>query len=191
MLSRVRLPMTFDPRPLLADVERLDLAEWVPHFNTAYYEGDWSGVALRSVGGRPTQLYPDPAASEPYADTPTLARCPSLRDAIERFECELLSARLLRLGAGASIREHRDHKLGYEDGEIRVHVPLSTSPGVEFLHDGERVEMLPGQAWYLDLNLPHGVANRGASARVHLVIDCVINPWLDRLLAAASVNVDA
>jgi hypothetical protein len=191
MLSRVRLPMTFDPRPLLADVERLDLAEWVPHFNTAYYEGDWSGVALRSVGGRPTQLYPDPAASEPYADTPTLARCPSLRDAIERFECELLSARLLRLGAGASIREHRDHKLGYEDGEIRVHVPLSTSPGVEFLHDGERVEMLPGQAWYLDLNLPHAVANRGASARVHLVIDCVINPWLDRLLAAASVNVDA
>jgi len=191
MLSRVRLPMTFDPRPLLADVERLDLAEWVPHFNTAYYEGDWSGVALRSVGGRPTQLYPDPAASEPYADTPTLARCPSLRDAIERFECELLSARLLRLGAGASIREHRDHKLGYEDGEIRVHVPLSTSPGVEFLHDGERVEMLPGEAWYLDLNLPHAVANRGASARVHLVIDCVINPWLDRLLAAASVNVDA
>jgi hypothetical protein len=186
MLTRIRLPLSFDPDPLLADVAGLDPVDWIPHFNTGYYEGDWSGVALRSIAGRPTQLYPDVAASEPYADSPILARCPNLRRAIGRFECELLSARLLRLGAGAAIREHSDHKLGYDDGEVRIHVPLTTSTQVGFLHDGELVEMRAGEAWYLDLNLPHAVANRGTSERVHLVIDCVVNPWLDGMLAAGT-----
>jgi hypothetical protein len=181
-LTRVRLPLAFDTGALQRDVDSLAADEWVPHFNKAYYSGDWSGVALRSVGGRPTQLYPDPAAAEPYGDTPTLARCAALADALGRFDCELLSARLLRLGPGASIREHKDYRLGYEDGEIRVHVPISTSADVEFLHLGEPVAMGPGEAWYLDLNLPHAVSNRGTTARVHLVVDCVVNDWLDRLL---------
>jgi hypothetical protein len=188
LISRIRLALVFDPVALCADLAQLQPDDWVPHFNTAYYDGDWSGVALRSVGGRPTQLYPDPAASEPYADTPTLARCPNLTAALDRFRCELLSARLLRLGPGALIREHQDYKLGYDDGEVRIHVPLSTSPEVEFQHVGERVDMLAGEAWYLDLNLPHAVTNRGSAPRVHLVVDCVVNPWLDGLLQAGSAG---
>lgn len=190
MLSSVRLSLDFDPMPLREDVEQLGPDDWVPHFNTAYYEGDWSGIALRSVGGRPTQLYPDPAASEPYADTPTLQRCPHLAGALAQFQCELLSARLLRLGPRALIREHQDYKLGYDDGEVRIHVPLTTNPEVDFLHVGERVDMRPGEAWYLDLNLPHAVVNRGDSERIHLVVDCVLNPWLNTLLVDASRGAD-
>ncbi|MEA2212135.1 MAG: hypothetical protein QOF83_2083 [Solirubrobacteraceae bacterium] len=188
MVSRIQVPLSFDAAALREDVARLDADEWVPHFNTAYYEGDWSGVALRSVGGRPTQLYPDPAASEPYADTPTLQRCPHLAHALGQFQCELLSARLLRLGPKALIREHQDYNLGYDDGEVRIHVPLTTSPEVEFRHAGDRVDMQPGEAWYLDLNLPHAVANHGDTERVHLVIDCVLDSWLDELLAAGSTR---
>jgi hypothetical protein len=188
MLSRVRLELEFDPEPLRAEVDCLAADDWVPHFNTDYYEGDWSGVALRSVGGRPTQLYPDPAASEPFADTALLAGSPALGEALGRLQCELLSARLLRLGPGARIREHRDYNLGYEDGEIRLHIPLSTSSEVEFLHQGEPVEMAAGECWYLDLNLPHAVSNRGDHERVHLVVDCVVNPWLDELLAASAAQ---
>ena len=98
MVTRALLPLDFDPQPLRAETEALPPDAWVPHFNTAYYEGDWSGVALRSVGGRDQQLYPDPAAADPFADTPTLGRCPRLAGALHRFECALLSARLLRLG---------------------------------------------------------------------------------------------
>jgi aspartyl/asparaginyl beta-hydroxylase (cupin superfamily) len=154
----------------------------VAHFNTAYYDGEWSGVALRSSGGAPLALYPDPSAAADWRDTEVLGRCPALAAAVGSFACELQSVRLLALGPGASIREHRDYRLGYEDGELRVHVPIATSPDVEFLHDGERVEMAAGEAWYLDLNRPHAVANRGARRRVHLVIDCVVNAWLDALL---------
>ena len=67
---------------------------------------------------------------------------------------------------------------------MRIHVPLSTTPDVAFIHDGTRVDMQAGEAWYMDLNLPHAVHNAGEHARVHLVVDCVINDWLADLLEA-------
>src|SRR5690348_8966748 len=76
--DRVRLPITFDAELLALDVASLATEDWLPHFNTSYYQGDWSGVPLRSVGGRSDRLYPDPAASEPYGDTAVLGRCPNL-----------------------------------------------------------------------------------------------------------------
>ena len=186
MNSRVRLPLRYDGDALAADVRALAADEWVAHFNTSYYEGEWSGVALRSSGGAPLALYPDPSADAAWADTEALARCPALAAVLATFDCELQSVRLLALGSGACVREHRDYRLGYDDGEVRIHVPVTTSPDVEFLHDGERIDMAAGEAWYLDLNLPHAVANRGEQRRVHLVIDCVVNPWLDALLHAGA-----
>jgi hypothetical protein len=183
VLSRIRLPLHFDAAALAAEAVALPAEAWVPHFNTGIYEGDWSGVALRSVGGAPARLYPDPTARGAFAPTPVLAGCPGLGGALDRFACELQAARLLRLGPGARIREHRDYRLGYDDGEIRVHVPLSTSPGVDFRLEGRTVAMAPGEAWYLDLNRPHSVANDGETARIHLVVDCEVNPWLENLLA--------
>jgi hypothetical protein len=182
VLSAIRLPMRFDAAELAADTAALAADEWVPHFNTAYYSGDWSGVALRSVGGEAGRLYPDPTAQGEYAPTPALERSPALAAALSRFRCSLLAARLLRLGPRAHIREHTDYNLGYEDRELRVHVPVTSGPEVEFVHDGRRVTMLPGEAWYLDLNRTHSVANRGETARVHLVVDCVVNEWLEAQL---------
>ena len=182
MDARARLLLRFDAPALLADAQALPADDWVPHFNTAYYEGDWSGAALRSVGGVARQLYPDPTATASYADTPVLASCPATAAALTTFRCPLLSVRFLRLGPDSRIREHRDYNLGFDDGEVRIHIPLSTGPGVEFLHDGERVDMAVGEAWYLDLNLRHAVVNRGDEPRIHLVVDCVVDAWLRSLL---------
>ena len=41
------------------------------------------------------------------------------------------------------------------------------------------------ECWYHNLNLPHWVAIRGATDRIHLVIDCVVNDKLRELLLAA------
>jgi hypothetical protein len=183
MISRVRIPLPVDAAGLAADVAGLSAREWVPHFNTAYYEGEWSGVALRSSGGAPLALYPDPSADAGWQDTEALGRCPAIAATLAGFECDLQSVRLLALGPAARIRTHRDYRLGYENGELRIHIPVTTNPDVEFVHDGERVAMAPGEAWYLDFNLPHSVANPGTSRRVHLLIDCVLNPWLDGLLS--------
>jgi quercetin dioxygenase-like cupin family protein len=186
--DRVRLPLSFDAPALAAEALALPVEDWVPHFNRDIYEGEWGGVALRSVGGVANQLYPDPAAQAPFADTETLRRCPAYRSALAQFRCPLLAARLLALAPGAVINEHRDYRLGWADGEIRVHVAVVTSPDVEFVLDGRRVELAAGEPWYLDLNLPHRVANRSAVNRIHLVVDCVVDDWLRELMTEALQN---
>jgi quercetin dioxygenase-like cupin family protein len=182
MLSCVKLPLHFDPGPLQSDVAALPAEDWIPHFNTSYYEGEWSGAALRAVGGVARQLYPDPNPQTPYADTDILDRCPALAATIDAFECEKLSVRLLRLGPGARVREHTDYNLGYDDGEVRIHVPIATNPEAVFELEGRAIDMKPGDSWYLDLNLRHRVANEGSLPRVHLVIDCVVNDWITNAL---------
>ena len=185
--DRVRLPLRFDAAALRADIEAVPDAAWVPHFNTGVYEGDWSGIALRSVGGTES-IYPDPAATQPFADTHVMAASPNVRAALAVFQCPLQAVRWLRLAPGAVIKEHRDYKLGYDDGEVRLHVPVDTSDLVEFVLDGEPVTMSAGECWYLDLNRPHRAANRGASDRIHLVIDCAVNAWLAELIECALIS---
>jgi hypothetical protein len=182
MISHFKLPLSFDPEPLRRDLDQLAPEDWVAHFNRDYFEGDWSGVALRSIGGVATQLYSDPGAKESFAPTPILDRCPNIRAILELFQCPLRSVRFLRLTIGSIIREHRDADLGFAKGEIRFHIPLVTNPDVVFFLDAHRIEMKAGECWYLDLSLPHWIENRGASDRVHLVIDCEVNDWLRQLL---------
>lgn len=178
MLETFQLPLHFDPDRLKADLARIAPDEWVPHFNTSYYEGDWSGVALRSVGGRPAQLYPDPTASGQFADTEILVRCAYFQEVLASFQFPLEAVRLLRLRARSNIREHRDYKLGIEDDVLRIHVPIITNLDVAFFLAGKRVIMQEGQAWYLNLNLPHRVDNQSDIDRVHLVIDGLANQWV-------------
>jgi hypothetical protein len=187
MISSCKLPFSFDAETLQAELKHISPGEWVGHFNSGYYEGQWLGVALRSVGGSPTKLYPDPHALGPIEDTAILERCPHIRDVLSSFDCSIKSARLLRLTAGSTIKEHRDYNLGFEDGEIRLHIPISTSPDVSFFLEGHRVEMREGECWYLNFNLPHKVENRSTTDRVHLVIDCVLNDWLQQVLSTANL----
>ena len=184
MTSTLKLPFNFDSRKLRSDLEKFTESDWTPHFNTQYYEGDWSGIALRAprnsvLGG----IYPDPVAKDGYEDTAHLARCSYFPEVLKTFECELESARLLRLGAAAKIREHRDYLMSLEDGVARIHIPVQTNPQVEFFLDKKLVRMEIGETWYLNLNLPHSVVNHGSETRIHLVIDCLVNDWFRQLFA--------
>jgi gluconate kinase len=183
---RLKLPLEFDGRRLQADLSRILPDEFLPHFNADYYEGDWSAAPLRSVGGQPDRIFPDPTAKQAFADTPLLGRCPYLRQVIASFECPVLAARLLRLGPGSVINEHRDPDLGLDVGEIRVHVPVATNPRAAFFLDGEPAEMQEGECWYLDFSLPHRAANHGTTDRIHLVVDLVVNDWLKGVLDAST-----
>lgn len=178
MLKYLKFPMTFDTALLKRDLAAVTAAEWTPHFNRQYYEGDWSGVSLRSVGGKGDAIYPNPAAAEPYLDTEMLARAPYVREVLEEIKCEKESVRFLRLAAGAKIKEHKDYFIGIEDGTVRLHIPVITNPLIEFYLDNERVDMIEGELWYLDFGLMHRVENNSEVDRIHLVLDCKVNEWL-------------
>jgi hypothetical protein len=176
------LPFRFDAAGLQRDLEGFLSTEFVPHFNIHQYAGDWSAIPLRSVGGAVDHIFPDPEQSQSFADTPWMDRCPSVKSVLRSFSCPLLAVRFLRLRAGSIIKEHRDYELGFDDGEVRLHVPVLTNPDVEFILKGNRIVMQEGECWYLNVNFPHKVANGGSTDRVHLVIDCAVNDWLRALL---------
>jgi len=174
-----RLPLAFELPPLLEALSRVDAGAWQTHFNTGYYEGDWSGVALVAPEDAPLPLAPGQGAP---VRTGWWQRETAWGGLLDSFRTVVRSARLLRLGAGARIHEHCDPDLGQPDGDLRLHVPLLSPAGVEFLVDGLQVPMGVGECWFIDLSRPHRVDNPGPGERIHLVLDCVPNPWLLDLL---------
>lgn len=184
MRDRIRLPLRFDAAAMQADLRQFADSEWIRHFVTGNYDGDWSVLPLRSTATatHPVKMiYSDPT-SDTYVDTPLLALCPSMATALASFACPLLSTRLMRLGAGSVIKTHCDVDLDVEHGRVRLHVPIVTNDGVDFRLNGERVTLREGECWYLRLSDPHSVTNGGATDRVHLVIDAVANEWLIELM---------
>lgn len=183
MIDSLRLPLDFDPHALRADLARIPPDRWILHFNKAVYKGNWSGVALRGPANAThsiQSLFASPGTKD-WANTNLMNTCPYFAHVVQSLECPLQSVRLLSLAPGAVIEEHTDHCLSFEDGELRLHVPVQTNPEVEFLLNGVQVRLGEGETWYLNVNLPHSVANRGSQHRVHLVVDCVVNDWLREL----------
>jgi hypothetical protein len=186
--DRLRLPLSFDPARLRADLERLEQDRWTRHYVPQNYEGDWSVLPLRFAKGAThpiKMIYADPTATE-FVDGPNLAASPYLTEVLAHFTCPMQAARLMRLTPGSMIKEHSDHDLAADWGKARIHIPVTTNPDVEFMLNDVPVAMAPGSVWYLRLADPHRVANRGTEDRVHLVIDCTMNDWLENLLQAAA-----
>ena len=134
-VAHLKLPMSFDVARLQTDLAGMRPEEWTAHFNTSYYDGLWSGIALRTTEGAHVPLYPDPSKST-YVDLEVLERCPYIAEVMAAFHCPLQLVRLLKLSPGSNIKEHSDYNLSYEDGEVRVHIPIQTNPEVEFAVDG-------------------------------------------------------
>lgn len=185
--DRLRLPFVFSPDLLARDLHGLSSNAWISHFVRQNYDGDWSVVPLRAPADarHPLKMiYSDPTCRS-FVDTALLDACPYFRQVLATFRCPLRSVRLMRLTAGSVIKEHSDHMLSVEEGMVRLHVPVVTNAEVEFHLNGSRVVLEAGSCWYLRLSDPHRVANRGASDRVHLVIDADVDDWIEATFAAA------
>ena len=182
MIKHIRFQQQFDAGKLQQEVARLETAVWSEHYNRRSYEGNWSTLQLRSLHGQLENNAAVPVGTTPgdnaFQDTEVLARCPYHREVIDFFRMEKTSVRLMKLDAGAIIKPHHDHDLNYEQGEVRLHIPVTTNPQLEFYLEDERLLMAEGSCWYLNLTLEHQVINAGPTPRVHLVIDGLVNDWL-------------
>jgi quercetin dioxygenase-like cupin family protein len=181
--DRIKLPVTFDPTLLARDLKTLGDSEWIDHFLTDRYDGDWNVLPLRGPEGaiHPVMMIATTPGMKEFVDVPALDSCPYFRSVIESFGAEVRGVRLLRLTPGSVIKEHTDHEYTGDDGTLRIHIPVITNPDVVFLLNGTRIVMEAGSAWVLRLNDPHSVANNGATNRVHMLVDLTMN---DRLAAA-------
>ncbi len=145
------------------------------------YEGGWKSVALYAPDGNPENIFAHNDARNELKPTPALNDCHYFQEVIHSFKAPLLSARLLRLSIGSIIKPHKDHRMGYEDNNFRIHIPITTNNKVSFILDDEKLTLLPGKCWYINANFTHSVSNFGKEDRVHLVIDLERNSWSDEL----------
>lgn len=185
--DRVKLPFAFDPAHLRADLDAIE-DDWIDHLVKQNYEGSWLVLPLRHTANAThpvMKIYADPTAME-FVDSRLLGQLPHFQKVLAAFQCPLQAVRLMRLTPGSLIKPHRDHDLAAEWGSARIHIPITTNAGVEFLLNGTPLALAPGEAWYLRLADTHSVANRGTTDRVHLVVDCVVNEWLAAMLACSS-----
>jgi hypothetical protein len=185
--DRLRLPLRFDPGLLARDLDRLSNGTWTRHYVRQNYDGDWSVIPLRGPAGEthPVRMISADPTARSYVDTPFLEACGYFRRVLEGFRCTLRAVRLMRLGPGSCIKEHTDHELSFEDGTVRVHIPVATNDEVAFYLNKTRVVLEAGSAWYLRLSDPHSVVNRGSVDRVHMVVDAEVNAWVEALLESA------
>jgi hypothetical protein len=188
ILKYLQLPFIFDAGLLRQEVKVLENKIWQPHYQKLHYEGEWTALPLRSIDGKMDHVIISPEVHATYQDTVFLESCPYLQKVLHSFNCPLQAVRLLKLNAGAVIKEHRDADLCYEKGEIRLHIPVKTNTDVEFYLDNERVELKEGECWYTNVNLPHSVMNKSSFDRIHLVIDANVNEWVKRLFNQPAIN---
>lgn len=191
VIKYLKLPFHFDALKMNAEAMAMADAYWKMHYNTKHYSGSWSIIPLRALNGNPEIPYSVHATASGqmgYADTPLLQQCPYILEVLQQFDCEKTAVRLMKLDAGAVINPHHDHDMCYEQGEVRLHIPVTTNSHVAFYIEEEQVIMNEGECWYLNLQLQHRVRNDGATGRIHLVIDCIVNDWIKQLFESDKVE---
>lgn len=121
----------------------------------------------------------------PLAPTRELAGWAPLRDAFapiaERIATfyprpgRVLNAQIALLGPGLDIPEHVDFGPTLEVTH-RVHVPLETHPEVQFIVEGENIQLTVGEAYELDNMRRHRVFNPSPFRRIHIIVDYYEEP---------------
>ena len=188
MIKYLQLPFYFDVPQMQSALQQLNNKAWQLHYQKLHYEGEWSALPLRSIGGMPDNVIISPEENPDYQDTLFLDDTTYFKTVLSTFQCPLLAVRLLKLNAGAIIKEHKDADLYFEKGEIRIHIPVITNDEVEFYLDKERMNLKEGECWYMNFNLPHSIINKSKIDRVHLVIDAKVNDWVQQLFAQPATN---
>lgn len=185
------LDFQFDVPSLLADLATCQQKEWISHFNSRDFSGEWKSISLQSKSGKSTDIYAFSGNENVYQPTELLSECPYFQYVISQFKAPLESIRLLNLLPNSEIKTHKDQGCCYEDGIFRLHIPITTDENVDFIVAGERLDMKAGNCWYANFNLPHSVVHSGTQPRIHLIIDGIRNEWSDEVFRNAGYDFES
>lgn len=196
ILKKLDLPAFL--QPLNSVVEFLDNLTYSAVKTKYNAKGDWDAVSIKGysddIGNilKPGVLKSDVEPAElrwtSLYEEPDLL---PLKEILSHIPAEFERVRVMRLKAGTTIKKHTD-KVDKEikQGKIvRLHVPLKTNQHVHFyLWEGKKENhftLQVGKYYYVDVTAAHAVHNKADFDRLHLVIDCYMNPRLENLLKQA------
>ena len=176
---------------LREDVLRLaESGQWLNHVNQKDYHGQWQVMPLRGLtchnNAHPLLQAFEISCDNPqdYMDYPVMEQVPGVGNLLAQLGCGVLSARLMKLAPGSRISPHRDHGLCFSKGQVRLHLSLVSDEQVTFTVDGKVVPIYEGELWYINADKLHSVVSHSKENRIHLVVDCLSNEWLQTMIAA-------
>ena len=85
---------------------------------------------------------------------------------------EVIRAMAAKLLPGGKIKTHADVHASFRCGH-RIHVPITTNRRVWFTIDGRPYQMQVGQAYEVNNQKQHSVANRGEEERITFIFDYI------------------
>ena len=84
----------------------------------------------------------------------------------------IVRAMAARLKAGGKIKPHTDTHPSFHLGH-RIHVPITTNPRVRFMIDGRPHQLQVGEAYEINNQKTHSVANKGGEDRITFIFDYI------------------
>lgn len=104
------------------------------------------------------------------------------------MKCKIKNLMFYAMLPGGDIPPRRDivGNVGLEG--LRLHIPIITNDGVNFMVDGKKVVMNSSELWALDTAYMHSFSNNGHENRIHLVIDVIVNDWVLELFPAQNAS---
>ncbi|QQT25037.1 aspartyl/asparaginyl beta-hydroxylase domain-containing protein [Sphingobacterium spiritivorum] len=182
MKNFIKFDVQYDVAQLQQELAYCLKEVWTDHFNTNDYQGRWECISLRSESGKEEDIRSHPG-NNTFQDTAVLQHMPYVKSIIDSWNFEKESIRLMALYPGSEIKPHRDPGCRYQDGALRLHIPVVTHPLVQFNVDGEDMKLEEGSCWYIDFSKVHWIKNASDTVRVHLVIDGKSNGYMDDIFA--------
>ena len=177
-MKSLKLPFEFDASIIKQEIAQFSKSEYSDIYNPSVtLETLWLKHLIVPIGS--------PEKGVTFVPTDSLKKCPYLLSIFNTFECQTETFRIHTLDGGASIKPHHDSGYSFEQGKVRLHIPIQTNDQVEILLENERVLMKEGECWYCNFNILHEVHNKSDEPRVHLILDCMVNDWMKGVFATA------
>jgi aspartyl/asparaginyl beta-hydroxylase (cupin superfamily) len=166
-----------DYQPLLDAVLAMSEEDWQAqqYRQNAYsvHEHTQSLVMVFCQGWPELQVTKEPAW-EPLKETAV----PLMRHIIDNFYPPggtVIRAMAARLKRGGVIAPHRDSHPSFVNSH-RIHIPLTTNPGVRFMINGRPHRFKVGEAYEINNQRNHSVMNSGAEDRITFIFDYLPRP---------------
>lgn len=169
----------FDPVEVERELSKVVAYPWTEHPGQRYHDHAWFCMCLYSAGGESDGVLTKDGS---FDATVIFQETEAFSPFIDAIACTKKRIRIMKLLAHSRIGIHTDDDPEYYKDTVKIHVPVRTNPRVVFTVGDAVFHMAPGECWYINTDMPHGVVNEGDTDRVHLIMDCVVNPELERMI---------
>lgn len=182
----VKLPIKIEAEKLLSDFQAVSSNfSGQLHSIIEHHDGGWRSIGLITSGGKVEEDRHINKVGQPYLPTAALQFCPYIRELLDELPAQKKRVRFLSLEPNHEIKWHCDGTGSVDkivnSSSSRFHIPVITSPKVEFKICHNICQWQAGNIYYGDFSFPHSVKNNWDKRRIHLVIDLIPNDNLRSL----------